>query len=135
MEHEPELIREVARAAPFLAPDVVRFTRTGDLIATAELGAALAAAVGDTAGCLIPGHGFVTVGADIAAAVMHAALLERACRIQLDAMAAGGPARWSSDAEVAHEQAELWSARQLRAGYDYLVRRADALYGASSEEL
>lgn len=70
-------------AIPFLDPDVVRFTRTGDLIATPELGDAPAEAIGDTNGCLIPGHGMVTVGADLPSAVMHADLLDRACRIQL----------------------------------------------------
>ena len=113
-------------AVPFLDPDVVRFTDTGDLIATAELGAVLAATVGGANGCLIPGHGLVTVGADAAEAVMHACLLDRACRIQLDAIAAGGPRRWSSDGEVTAKRENLWTARQLRAGYDYLVRRADA---------
>lgn len=117
-------------AIPFLDPDVVRFTETGDLIRTAELGAALAVAVGDANGCLIPGHGLVTVGADAAAAVMHAALLERACEVQLAASASGGPRRWSPDAEVSAKRENLWNATQLRAGYDYLVRRADALYGA-----
>jgi len=116
-------------AVPFVDPDVVRFTRTGDLIRTAALGAALAEAIGDTNGCLIPGHGLVTVGMDAAAAVMHAALLDRACRIALDAEAAGGPRRWSSEAEVASKRGGVWNATQLRAGYRYLVRRADELYG------
>lgn len=119
-------------AVPFCGPDVVRFTGTGDLIRTAELGAALAEALGDANGCLIPGHGLVTVGADAASAVMHAALLDRACRIALDAAAAGGPHRWSSDAEVASKRDGVWNSMQLRAGYDYLVRRAEVLYGPPS---
>lgn len=116
-------------AIPFLDPDVARFTDTGDLIATPALGAALATALGRANGCLIPGHGVVTVGADIAAAVMHASLLDRACQIQLDAAAGGGPRVWSSDAEVAAKRERLWSTSQLHAGYAYLVRRADALFG------
>ncbi|WP_224390003.1 class II aldolase/adducin family protein [Pseudonocardia sp. ICBG1293] len=109
-------------AIPFLDPDVVRFTRTGDLIATSELGDALAETIGDANGCLIPGHGMVTVGTDLPTAVMHAALLDRACRIQLQAAAAGGPARWSSDSEVQDKRRGLWTPQQLDAGYDYLVR-------------
>lgn len=117
-------------AVPFLDPDVVRFTETGDLIRTAELGAALAASVGGANGCLIPGHGLVTVGADASTAVMRAVLLERACRVQLDASASGGPRRWSREAEVASKRENLWNPTQLRTGYEYLVRRADALYGS-----
>jgi ribulose-5-phosphate 4-epimerase/fuculose-1-phosphate aldolase len=116
-------------AVPFLDPDVVRFTATGDLIATPELGKALASAVGGANGCLIPGHGLVTVGSDAAAAVMHASLLNRACMIQLQAAAAGGPRLWSPDAEVAAKRMNLWNERQIHAGYDYLLRRADVLFG------
>lgn len=117
-------------AVPFLDPDVVRFTQTGNLISTRELGSALAHTIGRANGCLIPGHGAVTVGADAASAVMHAVLLERACRLQLAAAAAGGPRRWSTDAELADKRASLWSARQMAAGYDYLLRRADVLHRA-----
>ena len=112
-------------AVPFLDPDVVRFTQTGDLIRNRELGQALATTIGPANGCLIPGHGAVTVGTTPAAAVMYAVLLERACRLQLAVMAAGGPRRWSSDDEVAAKRAALWNQGQLQAGYDYLARRAN----------
>jgi L-ribulose-5-phosphate 4-epimerase len=111
-------------AVPFLPPDIPRFLETGDLISTAELGAVLARTLGDGNGVLIPGHGLVVVGDSLASAVMHAALLDRACRVQLDAMAAGGPKRWSDEHEVAHKRDHLWTPRQLQAGYDYLVRVA-----------
>ena len=121
-------------AVPFLDPDVVRFTQTGDLISTRELGSALARTLGPANGCLIPGHGAVAVGTDAASAVMHAVLLERACRLQLAAAAAGGPRRWSTDAELAAKRESLWTERQMTAGYDYLLRRADVLYGALSDQ-
>jgi ribulose-5-phosphate 4-epimerase/fuculose-1-phosphate aldolase len=111
-------------AVPFLTPDIPRFLHSGNLIASAELGRLLADDLGDAAGILIPGHGMVTVGGSLHVAVMRAALLDRACRVQLQALAAGGPRRWSSDEEVAAKQAGLWTDAQLRAGYDYLVRRA-----------
>ncbi|NKQ52265.1 class II aldolase/adducin family protein [Amycolatopsis sp. K13G38] len=113
-------------AIPFLDPDIPRFTKTGNLISTPALGEELASCLGGNNGCLIPGHGLVTVGPSLASAVMHAALLDRACRVQLHAMAAGGPRRWSGDAEVAAKRAGLWVESQLQAGYEYLVRRAKA---------
>jgi ribulose-5-phosphate 4-epimerase/fuculose-1-phosphate aldolase len=109
-------------AAPFVHPDVPRFTRSGDLIRTAELGADLAAVLGDANGVLIPGHGLVTVGETLAAAVMHAQMLDRACRVQLSAIAAGGPARWSSE-EEAESKKSWWRQGQIDAGYAYLVRQ------------
>lgn len=110
-------------AVPFV-PDLPRFLLSGDLIATEERGAQLALCLGGANGVLIPGHGMVTVGKTLAAAVMHAALLDRACRVQLDAMSAGGPERWSSDEEVENKRKNLWTDRQLQAGYEYLVRKA-----------
>jgi len=111
-------------AAPFLTPDVPRFGATGDLIRDDSTGSALAAALGDAAGALIPGHGLVTVGPDLPSAVMYAVLLDRACRNHLDALAAGGPRRPSSDEEVANKRHALWTPNQLQAGYDFWVRQA-----------
>lgn len=106
----------------FAEPQVPRFTRTGALVRTPELGDALAATIGDGVGCLIPQHGLVTVGPDLASAVMRAVLLDRACRTQLAAMAAGPLQRWSDSTELATKRAEVWPNAQLRAGYDHLCR-------------
>jgi ribulose-5-phosphate 4-epimerase/fuculose-1-phosphate aldolase len=109
----------------FSDPPVARFPGTGALIATAALGGALADALGDGVACLMPQHGAVTAGPDPAAAVMYAVLLERACRTQLMAMAAGGPRVWSDEAEVAVKRDQVWNPAQLEAGWNYLTRRAD----------
>jgi L-fuculose-phosphate aldolase len=108
----------------FTEPDVPRFTRTGGLISTTELGEALAATIGAAPGCLLPRHGLVTAGPDAAHAVMYAALLERTCRVQLDAMAAGGPTNWSDRDEVLAKRAQCWSSKQINAGWAYLTRTA-----------
>ncbi len=110
----------------FAEPDIPRFRASGSLVRTAELGAALACAVGDGPGCLIPNHGLVTVGASVAQAVMGAVVLERACKVQLAAMAAGGPQVWSDKEEVELKQREVWTPEQISAGFDYLCRAADA---------
>jgi L-ribulose-5-phosphate 4-epimerase len=109
----------------FSDPPVPRFTQTGALIATAELGAALADALGDAPACLMPSHGAVTAGPDAATAVMHAVLLERACRTQLMAMAAGEPKIWSDPAEAEFKREQVWNPRQVHAGWQYLVRTAE----------
>jgi L-fuculose-phosphate aldolase len=107
----------------FAEPPIPVFTLTGSLIRTAELGAALADTVGDGVGALIPQHGLVTVGPDPATAVMRAVLLDRACRVQLDAMAAGPLRRWSSSDEIELKKAEVWPPAQIQAGYQYLLRQ------------
>jgi ribulose-5-phosphate 4-epimerase/fuculose-1-phosphate aldolase len=65
----------------FSYPDVPRFTLTGGLISSAELGRALADALGSAPACLMPQHGLVAVGKDLPSAVMTAVLLDKACRV------------------------------------------------------
>ncbi|HEY4458298.1 MAG TPA: class II aldolase/adducin family protein [Pseudonocardiaceae bacterium] len=113
-------------AVPFTYPQLPRFTDTGALIATPELGRALAAVLGDANAVLVPNHGAATAGPDIQTAVMYAVLLERACRTQLLALAAGGPRRWSDEAETQFKRDQVWNPGQLHAGWDYLVRRANS---------
>jgi ribulose-5-phosphate 4-epimerase/fuculose-1-phosphate aldolase len=107
----------------FAEPQIPRFTRTGSLISSPELGRALALAIGAGIGCLIPQHGLVTVGPDAATAVMRAVLLARACQVQLQAMAAGPIRRSSDSAEIALKKEQVWPESQLKAGYAYLCRQ------------
>ena len=132
--HAPAAIAFAALDQPLLAishdgvefaePQIARFTRTGSLINSAELGQALARTIGDGVGCLVPRHGLVTVGPDAATAVMRAILLARACQVQLQAMAAGQIRLWSDSAEIALKKAEVWPESQVNAGYAYLCRQS-----------
>ena len=108
----------------FCYPEIPRFTRTGGLIKSRSLGAALAETLGDAVACLLPQHGIVSVGADMPAAIMAAVLLDRACRTQLTAMAAGPLRRWGDEDDTVAKRADVWSAKQLLAGYEYLLRQA-----------
>ncbi|MFK0113342.1 class II aldolase/adducin family protein [Streptomyces sp. NPDC091217] len=107
-------------AVPFAT--LPRFTLTGALIASDELGRALADTMEDAPAVLMPHHGAVTAGPDPATAVMYAVLLERACRTQLMAMAAGTLRTWSDEDEVALKHEQVWNPTQLTAGYEYLTR-------------
>jgi L-fuculose-phosphate aldolase len=128
--HAPHAIAFAALAQPlrpishegtiFVPPDVARFTKTGNLILTPELGQALADAVGGRNAALMVHHGVVTTGADVETAVVNAILLERACHKQLLAMAAGELRTWSSDEEALAKRSEVYSPRGI---FEYLVRR------------
>ena len=107
----------------FVPPDIARFTDTGDLVLTAELGQRLAAALGDRNGCLIVNHGIVVAAADVPTATVTAYLLDRACRMQLTAMAAGGWAAWSSPEESLAKREHCYPDPLLHGAWDYLVRR------------
>ena len=109
----------------FVPPGPARFTKTGDLILTAELGRDLADAVGDGNAAFTVHHGIVTCGPDVASAVMAAVLLERACRTQIRAIAGGGPKTWSSDEEALAKREHCYPPHLLRQAWDYLARRLD----------
>jgi L-ribulose-5-phosphate 4-epimerase len=107
----------------FVPPRLARFTRTGDLVLTPELGREVAATLGDRNAVMLVNHGILTVGRDVPTAVMTAILLDRACRIQLTAMSAGGWATWSDDAEALSKRGHCYPPELLRQAWDYLVRR------------
>src|SRR5690242_2250650 len=58
-------------ATLFVPPAIARFTKTGDLILTADLGRDVAAALGDRNALMLVNHGIVTVGPDVPTAVMN----------------------------------------------------------------
>ena len=107
----------------FAEPQIARFTRTGSLINSPELGRQLAETIGDGVGCLIPQHGLVTVGPDAATAVMRAVQLALACEVQLHAMAAGEIRLRSDSAEIALKKEQTKSESQMKAGYAFLCRQ------------
>src|ERR1700744_5871399 len=65
-------------ATMFVPPDVPRYTRTAELIVTAEMGQEVAATVAQEPACLLVNHGIVTAGADVRGAVIRAVVLGRA---------------------------------------------------------
>src|SRR5882672_8293627 len=67
------------------------FSETTDLIIDQARGRAVARCLGDHQALILRNHGIVTAGRSIEEAVWLALKLERACRVQLMAEAAGGP--------------------------------------------
>lgn len=108
----------------FVPPDIARFTRTGDLILTRELGEAVAGTLGARNAVLLVHHGIVTAGEDVETAVVGAILLERACSKQLLAMAAGELKTWSSDEEALAKREHCYSPALMQQAWAYLMRRS-----------
>jgi ribulose-5-phosphate 4-epimerase/fuculose-1-phosphate aldolase len=102
---------------------VRRYHDAAGLVATAEEGAALAAALGEDRALLLVGHGIVTVGASVGVAVTTAIMLERACRLQLLAECYGGVARPFDAAQARRAYAHTLSDDYLRSAWEYMVRR------------
>lgn len=107
----------------FTPPALARYSVTADLIRTPEMGASVAEALGDRNALLLVNHGVVTVGPDVGTAVMTAMFLEKACRMQLAAAAAGGDLVWSSDEEALGKRERVYGPNQLGAAWRYMLRR------------
>ncbi|HVR78407.1 MAG TPA: class II aldolase/adducin family protein [Acidimicrobiia bacterium] len=110
-------------ATLFVPPDMARFTKTGDLILTPELGAEVAAALGDRNALLLRHHGVVVAGATVEETVVSTILLERACAMQIRALSAGDIVTWSSDEEALSKRSNCYSSELLLQAWAYLVRR------------
>ena len=133
--HSPAAVALAATGQPLLPvshegvlfwpPDIPRFTATGDLILTADLGRRVAETLGDRNAALLVNHGIVVVGPDVRTAVVTTVLLDRACRMMLDVLAAGGAKHWSSEAEAATKREHCYPDQLVTHAWDYLVRRLD----------
>jgi L-fuculose-phosphate aldolase len=115
----------------FVPPDIARFTKTGDLILTKDLGQTLAATLGRRNAALMIHHGIMTAAEEVETAVVGAILLERACWKQLLAMAAGELKSWSSDEEALTKRAHCYPPEHMRQAWAYLVRRVKTRRAAS----
>jgi ribulose-5-phosphate 4-epimerase/fuculose-1-phosphate aldolase len=116
-----------SNSAGMFAAGVPRFEDAVGLINTAELGAAVAGCLGGSRALFLVGHGIVTVGSSVATAVMNAVLLERACRLQILATAAGGVA--AAMRQPGRRYAHAESDAYLLRSWDYLVRQLPVTAG------
>jgi len=99
------------------------FSETTDLITDQPRGKAVARTLGAGRALILRNHGIVTVGKTIDEAVFIAIKLERACRIQMLAEAAGGPKLFVKDDEIKAKRARVGRNDSQGNAFSYLVRR------------
>lgn len=107
----------------FWPPDIPRFTATGDLIITRRLGQQVAQTLGDRNAALLVNHGVAVAARDVPTAVVTTVLLDRACRMMLDVLAAGGAKHWSDESEAAAKREHCYPDELIAHAWDHLVRR------------
>src|SRR5437660_6111156 len=99
------------------------FSETTDLIVSPARGKAVARSLGQHGAVLLRNHGIVTAGRSIEEAVWIALKLERACRVQLMAEAAGGP-KLLADGDDLRQKSRRANRTDLHVNvFNYLVRR------------
>ncbi|MBF6387601.1 class II aldolase/adducin family protein [Nocardia farcinica] len=116
-----------------LAGSVHRFRDTSNTVLTYDVGAAIAAALGDGVGVFLVNHGSVVVGRSVRHAVVFALMLERACRLQLDALAAGRPFSTSTVLDVAAKRDYIFADLSVRSYWEHTRRRMRRLHPETAE--
>lgn len=111
----------------FFQGGVPVFSKT-DLISTADLGAEVAAALGEKAAILLRGNGQVTVGRTIPEAVVMAIYLEEAADMLHGALQIGSPIFLSPD-ESASRKTETLPPVDLERAWNYFKSRVGRLQG------
>jgi L-fuculose-phosphate aldolase len=116
-------LRPISHDATLFVPDRLARYEHGVLITTREQGEAVVQALGDRPAILLAHHGMVTVGADLAEAVVTAVMLERAARYQLLAAAANPDFSYSNDHEAVSKREQHFTRANIEAAWQYLQRR------------
>jgi L-fuculose-phosphate aldolase len=99
------------------------FSETTDLITDQARGKMVARTLGQGNCLILRNHGIVTAGRNVEEAIFLAIKLERACRIQMLAEAAGGPKLFVKDEELAAKRGRTNRADSHGNAFSYLVRR------------
>ncbi|CAM4159865.1 class II aldolase/adducin family protein [Kibdelosporangium persicum] len=113
LSHEGALLRN----------EVHRFTLTSNTILDISVGRAIAGTLGGGLGVFLVNHGSVVVGKSVRHAVIFALMLERACRLQLDALASGRSFATSSELDVAAKREFIFADLSIRAYWEHARRR------------
>ncbi|AOS63966.1 class II aldolase/adducin family protein [Actinoalloteichus hymeniacidonis] len=106
-----------------LMGEVHRFTLTSNTVLDIEVGRAIATSLGAGIGVFLVNHGSVVVGKSVRHAVIFALMLERACRLQLDAIATGRDLTTSSALDVSAKRDYIFADLSVRAYWEHTRRR------------
>jgi ribulose-5-phosphate 4-epimerase/fuculose-1-phosphate aldolase len=105
------------------------FAETTDLIVTQARGAAVARCLGGHLALILRNHGIVAAGRSIEEAVWIALKLERACRVQMLAEAAGGPKLVAQGEDLEKKRSRSNRPDLHTNVFNYLVRRWRCAHG------
>jgi L-fuculose-phosphate aldolase len=118
-----EQIVPLGHEGALLRDEVHRFTLTSNTILDIETGRAIAACLDAGVAVFLVNHGSVVVGKSVRHAVVFALMLERACKLQLSALATGREFSISSGADVAAKRDFIFADLSIRAYWEHTRRR------------
>ncbi len=117
-------LRPISQPSVAFADGLPYYTDTIDLIRTKEMGAGVARALGACKAVLMRNHGVAVVGASVEESTILAIMLDKACKIQLLADAAGGIGPVFDDECIQRLHHNITRPEQYSINFEYLRRRA-----------
>lgn len=121
LENEP--IAAIGHEGAMLEDQVAYFRMTSNTVLDIEVADEIARTLNDGVAVFLVNHGSIVVGKSIRHAVIFAIMLERACRLQLDAIGTKRPYSTSSEADVAAKRDFIYSDLSIRSYWEHLQRR------------
>ncbi|MBF6352954.1 class II aldolase/adducin family protein [Nocardia higoensis] len=116
-----------------LTGEVHRFHDTSNTVLTLDVGEGIAKTLDRGVGVFLVNHGSVVVGRSVRHAVVFALMLERACRLQLDALASGRPFATSNALDVAAKREYIFADLSVRSYWEHTRRRVHRLHPETTE--
>ena len=122
-------LESISQPSVAFADGLPYFTETIDLIRSPEMGAGVAKALGACKAVLMRNHGVAVVGQTVEESTILAIMLENACQIQLQVMAAGGVGEKFPDQSIQRLHHNITRSEQYVINFEYLKRKAERFYG------
>lgn len=121
-----EPLRAVCNSGGYFKAPPPRYTKTSELVRTVEVGAELAATLGDHLAMFLRNHGVVFCGESIGKMLLMGIGLETACREQLVLSASGLASSFPDAEEHARKGKGIGTPRNLDVFFDYYARQLAA---------
>ncbi|MFF2554233.1 class II aldolase/adducin family protein [Nocardia sp. NPDC058058] len=115
-------LEPLSHEGALLAGEVHRFRETSNTVLSIEVGAAIAKCLDQGIAVFLVNHGSVITGRSVRHAVVFALMLERACRLQLDALAAGRAYSVSNAIDVIAKRDFIFADLSVRSYWEHTQR-------------
>jgi L-fuculose-phosphate aldolase len=122
-----EVLLPLTHEGALLQGEVRRFTLTSNTVLDVSVGREIAACLGSGVAVLLVNHGSVVVGKSVRHTAVFALMLERACQLQLDALATGRTFATSSHDDVVAKRSFIFADLSVRAYWEHTRRRVSRI--------
>jgi L-fuculose-phosphate aldolase len=115
-------ISAIGHEGAMLEGQVAHFSATSNTVLNIDMANSIAEVLDSNVAVFLVNHGSIVVGKSIKHAVIFAIMLERACRLQLDALATDLPYKTSSEDDIVAKRDFIYSDLSIRSYWEHMER-------------